>query len=72
MKSLPNQRLSWNTATLAVVLALMLLLPAKVTLAQNSPPIADAGPDQSIFIGEAAQLSGSAIDPDGDPIVAWT
>lgn len=52
------------------MLALSLFAPR--VLAQNTPPVADAGPDQSIIVGYSAQLSGTAIDPDGDPIVAWT
>jgi len=42
-----------------------------LALAQNQPPVADAGPDQSVFIGERAVLHGSATDPNNDPIVAW-
>jgi hypothetical protein len=37
----------------------------------NLPPVADAGPDQTIFLGDVALLAGSAVDPDGDPIVGW-
>jgi len=40
----------------------------------NQPPIATAGPDQSVLIDNAplgVQLSATAIDPEGDPIVAW-
>jgi len=46
----------------------VLLLPA-AALAQNQPPVADAGPDQTIFLNESVTLQGSATDPDGHPIV---
>ena len=54
------------------VLALLtfLLIPTML-LAQNNPPVVDAGPDQNIFLGESATLQGSATDPDGDIIVGW-
>lgn len=34
----------------------------------NRPPIAHAGPDQSVPSGAKVQLSGSGVDPDGDEI----
>ena len=41
---------------------------------ENSPPVADAGPDQSVFVTDIAQLDGSAsIDIDGDTLTyAWS
>ena len=40
----------------------------------NNPPIADAGPDVEIIVGEAAVLDGTAsTDPDGDDLAyAWS
>ena len=49
---------------------LVLWLPS-VALAQNQPPVADAGEDQTVFLGSSANLHGTAIDPDDDPIVGW-
>ncbi len=37
----------------------------------NQAPVAEAGEDQAIYLGDRAQLRGTATDPDGDPIVAW-
>jgi len=36
----------------------------------NELPLADAGADQSVWVGDEVQLVGSATDPDGDAIVA--
>lgn len=40
----------------------------------NSPPQANAGPDQTVVVGDAVLLDGRASsDPDGDPLqYAWT
>ena len=48
-------------------------LPDSVTIsaATNSPPTADAGPDQTVDVGVKALLQGMATDPDGDPITLW-
>jgi PKD repeat protein len=37
----------------------------------NTPPEANAGPDQTIFFGQPAYLNGTATDADGDAIVRW-
>ncbi|MCX5772649.1 MAG: hypothetical protein NTZ09_20585, partial [Candidatus Hydrogenedentes bacterium] len=52
-------------------------LPDLVTItAENTPPNADAGPDQSVMVGEQACLDGAASnDPDDAPTpltYAWT
>ena len=38
----------------------------------NSAPIADAGADQVMIVGDIIQLQGSATDPDGDSITSWS
>ena len=39
--------------------------------AANTPPIADAGADQTILRGEIAILNGTGSDPDGAPVVGY-
>jgi PKD repeat protein len=55
---------------LMILTAFSFLIPSSA-MAQNNPPIADAGPDQDIFVDQGTVLSGSATDPDGDTIVDW-
>jgi hypothetical protein len=54
----------------SIWMALSLFVPV-IASAQNSPPVADAGPDQFEFIGDSATLLGTATDDDGDAITAW-
>ncbi len=48
--------------------------PDLVTISVNSAPVADAGPDTSVWVGRFVQLDGSGCkDPDGDPLsYAWS
>jgi PKD repeat protein len=57
-------------SALVTFTAILFVIPA-LAAAQNSPPIADAGPDQSVFVDAVAVLQGSATDPDNDTIVGW-
>jgi PKD repeat protein len=58
-------RTVWYRAVLAVV-----VISAGTALA-NEPPVADAGENQTIYLGDSVTLHGTATDPDGDLIVAW-
>jgi hypothetical protein len=42
--------------------------PSQVTIGENPPPTANAGPDQLVILGQSVTLNGSAVDPDGDSI----
>jgi PKD repeat protein len=53
-----------------MLLTVFVILSASLAYA-NNPPVADAGPDIHMYLGEATLLDGSAWDPDGDPIVWW-
>ena len=55
---------------LIVITVALLLIPIAAT-AQNNPPVADAGEDQTVFLGDVAYLHGTAQDPDGHEIVGW-
>ena len=57
---------------LTFLLAAFLLTPPSQLWAQNQPPVANAGPDQSMYTGDCITLNGSAYDPDGQPIVEWS
>jgi hypothetical protein len=51
-------------------MALALFVPALAS-AQNTPPVADAGEDQTIYLGSSVSLHGTATDADGDAIAGW-
>jgi alpha-tubulin suppressor-like RCC1 family protein/PKD repeat protein len=43
-----------------------------LTVVLNQPPVVTAGEDQMIFLGQITLLTATAVDPDGEPIAAWT
>ncbi|MBI5409122.1 MAG: tandem-95 repeat protein, partial [Nitrospirae bacterium] len=51
-----------------------LQIELNVSTSGNRPPAADAGQDQTVFVGSAVQLDGSgSTDPEGDPLTyAWS
>lgn len=53
----------------ALFIAVILILLASA--ARAGAPVANAGVDQSVYVGERVFLVGSATDPDGDPVVRW-
>jgi hypothetical protein len=45
---------------------------SEVTIGENLPPAANAGPDQLLIVNHLVALNGSASDPDGDSITySW-
>jgi hypothetical protein len=47
--------------------------PSQITIGENPPPTANAGPDQLVIVGTVVTLSGSGADADGEPITyAWS
>ncbi len=47
--------------------------PSLVSVAENSPPTANAGTDRIVLVGTVVQLDGSGADADDDPVTfAWT
>ena len=44
-----------------------------VTVTGNRPPVANAGPDQTVVSGQSVVISGSGFDPDGDGLTfSWS
>ena len=50
------------------------LANCEIVTATNQPPVADAGTDQTVFVGDTVQLNGSgSSDPDGDALAfVWS
>jgi PKD repeat protein len=42
-----------------------------LTRLQNRPPVANAGPDRTAYVGQTLALNGSIAEPDGDLIASW-
>jgi PKD repeat protein len=56
---------------LLLAMAFLWVLPALASAQVNTPPVADAGAGQMVFLGDFADLDGTATDADGDVITAW-
>ena len=58
----------------ALLMIAVLTACSHVGTPQNAPPVADAGPDQTLVVGQNAVLDGSeSSDPEGDALAyAWT
>jgi len=61
------------TRRIAIVCTLVgaWLLLAALALAQNRPPVADAGPDQYVYTHTGSVLGGRPTGADSDTIVGW-
>lgn len=55
---------------LVLMFVAMSQLPA-LGWADNQPPVANAGPDQTAYTNEWVSCRGSAVDPEGDPILGY-
>jgi hypothetical protein len=58
-------------AMIRIIIELTTILLLMASPAWAGAPVASAGADQSVYVGERVLLDGSAADPDGDPIVRW-
>jgi len=59
-----------NVKILTILVFAILAIPS-LALAQNQPPVANAGGDQAMYTGDAVYLNGSATDAENDPIQWW-
>ena len=70
-----NKKRRLNLAWLAVAVVAVVFISAGTALAQNLP-VADAGEDVNMFLGESVDLYGTATDSSGDPVLnpswLWT
>jgi len=68
-KETRNSRKTFRRSMAVVLIGVAAL--ASSAAAENYPPVANAGPDQTVCVGDVTQLHGTATDPNGSPIVAW-
>lgn len=58
--------------TIPLTVGMMLLLVSSSFSQTNSPPVVEAGSDQEVIPWAPVSLSGTATDPDNDPILQWS
>ncbi len=71
-----KRRTVWPVGLLAFLLGAASILVGldagrSAVAVENTPPVADAGEDQSVRVNDIVYLHGSATDADYDPIVSW-
>jgi hypothetical protein len=55
-----------------ITVAALVVVLSQAVPASAVPPVADSGPSSVVKVGVAAQLHGTASDPDGDPVqIRW-
>jgi len=54
-----------------LLISILVFAIQSLALAQEHPPIANAGPDLNAYTGVPVFLNGTASDPDGNPIIEW-
>ncbi len=69
-----KMELTWQRTSGALIGAFTSTYPFTITTEDiNEPPVADLGPDRTVFSGERVLMGGCTTDPDGDTLsYEWT